>query len=255
MRNLLVWTGALALAGASSAFAGRMIAVDSGRVLYEIDISTGAKTAFGNVSSNAGTTGGLAWDPVSNTVWVTSTSLDSLFTLDLDTGNATLVGAYGDPTLVMHGLEYDTSTGTLYGGSNGDLFRIDKNTGFATQIGDTGLTSFHNLGYVPTTDTLYATNSGSDSFYIMDRNTGAPTLVGPLVNSTNPNGLAWNFDNGMLYLIDNTTDNLNTMNLATGEAVVVGSTGSGNLLGLVYIPEPATLSLLGLVPLVLHRRK
>ncbi len=44
----------------SSALGQRMIAVDSSRALFDIDLATGAKTQFGSVSSNAGTTGGLA---------------------------------------------------------------------------------------------------------------------------------------------------------------------------------------------------
>ena len=54
---------------------------------------------------------------------------------------------------------------------------------------------------------------------------------------TNPHGLAYNRDNDKMYLICNATDTLYTMNLVTGHADVVGSTGAGTLLGLVYIPD------------------
>ena len=78
---------------------------------------------------------------------------------------ATLIGAYGDAALVMHGLEYDDSTGTLYGTSshNNGLYRINAGTGVATLIGTSGLPSFTNLGYNSATDTMYASNSGADS--------------------------------------------------------------------------------------------
>jgi hypothetical protein len=97
---------------------GRLIAVDSSRALSEINMLTGAKTPIGTVSANAGTTGGLTYDRANDIVYLTSTSLDSLFTLNLTTGAATLVGAYGDSAIVMHGLEYDDSTGILYGESS-----------------------------------------------------------------------------------------------------------------------------------------
>ena len=118
----------------------------------------------------------------------------------------------------------------------------------ATFIGTSGLASFTNLGFNSTTNQMFATNSGTDSFYSIDRATGAVTLIGPLTGPTNPNGLAYNRDNQLLYLVDNTTDSLYTINLATGAANLIGSTGPGNLLGLVYIPipEPGSVILLGL---------
>jgi len=138
----------------------------------------------------------------------------------------------------MHGLEWDSAQSKLWGGSNGNLFDIVPATGVATQIGASGLTSFLNLGYVPSTDSLFATNSGTDSFYSVDRVTGALTLIGALgAASTNPNGLAYDTDNGVMFMVDNSTDNLCTIDLATGVATIVGSTGAGNLLGLVYIPD------------------
>jgi hypothetical protein len=55
-----------------------------------------------------------------------------------------------------------------------------------------------------------------------------------------------------MFLLDNNTDSLYSLNLTTGSATRVGSTGpGGNLLGLDYlpgaaVPEPGTLALLGL---------
>ncbi|MBL8990700.1 MAG: hypothetical protein JNJ48_03870 [Phycisphaerae bacterium] len=229
-----------AMAQPEGAPAGRLIAVDSSRALYEINMTTGAKTAIGTVSSNAGTTGGLAYDCSSGRIYLTSTSTDSLYTLDLATGTATLVGAYdvSVPTIVMHGIEWDSSTGTLYTASshNTGLYSVNTTTGAATLIGTAGLTSFLNLVHDSRNNVMYATSSGTDSFYVIDRSTGAVTLVGPLSGPTNPNGLAYNRDNDTIYMVDNNTDNLYTINRQTGQATVVGSTGTGNLLGLVYIP-------------------
>jgi len=238
------------LAAAASARAGtsnpHLVAIDSSRAYFEIDAATGAKTPLGTASASAGTTAGLAIGP-SNVVYLTSTGNDSLYTLDLPTGTATLVGAYGDPAIVMHGLEYVPTTGTLYGASshNGGLYVINQSTGAATLVGTSGLTSFTNLGWHAASGVMYATNSGTDSLYTMDLATGAATLVGPLGGPTNPNGLAFHPGLGALFLVDNTTDTLYAINVSTGAATPIGSTGTGNLLGLAYIDGQIPVELTG----------
>lgn len=141
--------GALAVCQTYAFAQGRLIAVDSSRALSEINMTTGAKTPIGTVSSNAGTTAGLTYNGATSTVYLTSTGNDSLYTLDVATGAATLVGAYGDSAIVMHGLEWDSSTSTLYGLSshNNGLYNINPGTGVASLIGTSALTSFSNLGY------------------------------------------------------------------------------------------------------------
>lgn len=171
--------GVAVLVCSSPALAQHMVAIDSSRAVSEIDVATGAKTPISTASVGAGTTGGLALG-AGNTVYLTSTSNDSLYTLDVPTGNATLVGAYGDAAIVMHGLEYVPATDTLYGLSSHDngLYQIDKTTGAASLVGTTGLTSFSNLGWNPNTGVMYLTNSGTDSLYTLNLATGAATLVG-----------------------------------------------------------------------------
>lgn len=224
-------------AGSSVAMGqGRMIAIDSARVLYEIDRTTGAKTQIG-VASGGATTGGLAYDAASQTLYLTSTSLDSLFTLDLDTFEATLVGAYGDTSVVMHGLEWNSSNNTLYGGSNGNIYTIDTDTGLATLLFNTGTTSFANLVHDSLNDVMYMTSSNTDSFYSLDLDFFFANLIGPLTGPTNPNGLAYVPEDDAIYLVDNSTDILYTIDRTTGAATAIGSTGAGNLLGLVWIPD------------------
>ncbi|HSL18539.1 MAG TPA: hypothetical protein VLB51_11600 [Methylomirabilota bacterium] len=243
-RFVIVMVGLLALLAPTVEAQTHLIAVDSSRSLWEIDRVTGAKTQFGTVSSNAGTTAGLAIG-AGNTVFLTSTGNDSLYTLDLPTGTATLVGAYGDSAIVMHGLEYVPATNTLYGASshNGGLYEINQATGAATLIGTTGLTSFSNLGWNSDTGVMYLTNSGADSFYSIDLATAAVTLIGPLNGPTNPNGVAYDPDAGTLFVVCNSTDALYSVDMATGAATLIGSTGSGNLLGLAWIDGPIPVEL------------
>jgi hypothetical protein len=96
--------------------------------------------------------------PRKELVFLTNTSEDSLFTLDLVTGNATVIGAYG-VDVVMHGLEWDGSTGTLYGASStpNTFYSISTVTGAATAIDGIGLLSFNNIGYDSTNNVMYLT--------------------------------------------------------------------------------------------------
>jgi hypothetical protein len=229
----------LVAAFASPAHAGRLIAMDSGRALYDLDITTGAKTQFGTVSSNAGTVGEITRDPLTGTIYLSSTSLHNVYTLDLATGTATLIGPYLNATF-MHGLEWDSSTGTLYGAAGSSFYSVDTATGAATLVGATGVGAFINLGYRADTNVMYATSGATDSFYTIDRTTGAMTLIGALVGPTNPHSLAWDPEHQVMWHVDTGTNALYTINLATGAATLVGSTGSGNLLGLMYLPDSST---------------
>jgi DNA-binding beta-propeller fold protein YncE len=246
VRVLVVVLAVLAGVDVASGGEPHIVAVDSNRTLYEIDIATGAKAQFGTVSANAGTTGGLAIGP-GNTVFLTSTGNDALFTLDLPTGTATLVGSYGDPAIVMHGLEYVPATSTLYGVSshNNGLYTINQSTGQPTLVGTSTLSSFTNIAWHATNGVMYATNTGTDSFYSIDLATGAATLIGSLGGPTNPHGLAFDPDTGVLYLVDSSTDTFYTINVTTGAATPIGSTGPGNLLGLAYINGPIPVELTG----------
>jgi hypothetical protein len=223
-----------------------VVAIDSSRALSEIDVATGAKTPLGTVTANAGTTAGLAVGPA-NVVYLSSSSNDSLYTLDLPTATATLVGAYGDPAIVMHGLEYVPGPSQLYGASshNGGIYLVDQSTGAATLIGLTGLASFVNLAWNSATGVMYATNSGTDSLYTINLTNGLATLVGPLGGPTNPNGLTFHPDSGSLFLVDNSTDTFYTVNMATGAATAIGPTGTGNLLGLAYFNGQVPVELSG----------
>jgi hypothetical protein len=72
-----------------------------------------------------------------------SSNIDSLFTIDVNTGETTFVGHFGTST-IMISLMCDTdgnmySYDVLFGGDS-NLYSIDKDTGEATVIGDMGYT-------------------------------------------------------------------------------------------------------------------
>ncbi|HYE62728.1 MAG TPA: hypothetical protein VD997_12100 [Phycisphaerales bacterium] len=234
MKTFLAATAATVLA-ATCYGQGTMYLLNSNRNIYTVDIATGATTLAGTVSAG-GTVAGLAYDCATGTMYMTSTSEDMLYRLDLTTFVATPVGSYGDSTIVMHGLEWDHDSGQLFGGSGGSLYTIDPVSGAATVLGNAGTTSFLNLGYHSGRGLLYGLTSADDSLYIVDRATGAGTLVGPLNGPTNPHGVAYVPHNDTLYVACSNTQTLSTINVDTGTATVVGFLGSGNWLGLAWVP-------------------
>ncbi len=247
MRPLLL-TLLLAAPLAAPLAAQRMFTVDSNRVVKEVDVATGVRTQVGTLTANVSTAAGFAYDRVSGKLYVTSTGNDSLFVVDVTNWNATLVGPYGSSSLVMHGLEWDPTTNTLFGMSNGALYTIDTSTGTATLVGTTGLTSFCNLAWDPVQNVMWMSHSASstaptpDALYTIDRATAAVTLIGPLGAPTNPNGLAYCIDNLTLYLVCNSTDRLYSVDTATGTATAIGAAVASNTLGLVWIPGTGRLT-------------
>jgi DNA-binding beta-propeller fold protein YncE len=217
--------------------------------VYQLDVATGAPTFLGTVTTNVGVIGGAAYDRLAGRIYLSSTSLDSLFFVDITNGVATLVGGYGIGTaVVMHGLEWDASTNTLYGMSSHDngLYTIDRTTGLATLVGPTGLAPspnrFCNLVHHAAANVMFMTDTLTASTYTIDRATGAATLVGPLNVCTWPQSLAFDSDNGLLYVIDSMADTLYTIAPSSGAATVVGTIGPSNCLGLAYIPGAGRLT-------------
>ncbi|HEX5052868.1 MAG TPA: hypothetical protein VFZ65_13920, partial [Planctomycetota bacterium] len=62
---------------ASAARAQHLVAVDSNRALYSIDIVTAQKVQFGTISANAGTPGELVHDAATGVTFLTSTNTAS----------------------------------------------------------------------------------------------------------------------------------------------------------------------------------
>ncbi len=239
---------AAGVAFAPAAFGqARLFCIDGSTSLHELDPTTGA---IMNTTPLSGATftiaGGLAYDPATDTLFMSSTSLDSLFTVDYNTGLVTLIGSFGlGGAEVMHGFEID-DTGQLYGYSTNvaqgaRFFRIDRNTGQATGISDPGWGSFGSMGFVPATQTMYIIDAGLDNLYTIDRTTGVATLIGPLNASSTQVGVGMAYDStyGMLAVNNSLQDTLWSIDLGTGQATFINNLATGNVLSLAFI-GPAT---------------
>jgi len=119
---------------------------DAGDILKSTDAS-GATTTIGY----AGIDGrGMAYDDNHGILYAT-TFPGQLYTVDIDTAEATLIGDMGIATDLV-GLAYDEFTDTLYaneGGSSMSLYTVDTATGAATLVGANGFVNIDGLAWIP----------------------------------------------------------------------------------------------------------
>jgi hypothetical protein len=253
---------AAATLGAHAHAQGTFYACASGREFYSVNPVTGAATRLGSISAGVPISASLTHDCATGITYVASTGGNfgvqrKLYTLDLSTRQATIVGDFGDPAMLMHGIEIDPRTGILYSISShdGGLYRIDRTTGLATLIGFTGITgvgSFGQLAFDSLHGVMYATNSLNDSLYRVNLSTGATSLVGVMTGTSTISALAFDSGSGTMYAIENSTitARLFTLDLETGAATLIGPMATANLIGLVYVtsvcpPTPCRADLTG----------
>jgi hypothetical protein len=190
-------TWSLVSSGVTSAYAGDfgpdtdteyMISQDT-LSLYAVDVATGAATLIGPSDPGGGRTlTGMAWDPTSQTMYVSATdgATAQLYTLNLTSGTLTLVTPVsGAPYLIDIAVD---ETGQMWGVdiSLDSLLSIDKATGATTVIGSIGFTANYAQGmdYDLENHILYLAGynyngvSGTGELRIVDRTTGNTSLVG-----------------------------------------------------------------------------
>lgn len=243
MRKSATCAAALAaMCGAAAMGQVQLFTIDS-TTLHELDPDTGAiLNSIPMFGASAGISGGLAYNPTIDTLYISSTSLDSLFTLDYRTGQVTLIGGFGlGGAEVMHGLEID-DTGVLYGFSTNlaqgaRFFRIDPNTAQATPISDPGWGNFGSMGFVPATQTMYIVDGAGRRLFTIDRTNGATSLVGPLNTAVAQVGvgMAYHPAYGMLAVNNAGQDALWRIDLNTGEATFIGNVATSNILSLAFV--------------------
>ncbi len=159
--------------------------------LYSVDPATGVLTSVGplGVALTA-----LAWDPVLEVMFGgtsnnSSANPKSLVTVDLTTGAATLVGAYGSSPTSFADIAID-SLGNMFGwavnsppGQRG-LWSINKLTGVATWVGNTSSALTGGALAFDSSDVLWLFGNqdvgGSGDARTVDPATGLTTFVANL---------------------------------------------------------------------------
>ena len=247
------------------------------RGLYDFDTTTGTSTLR---AAMTGTDRFFAWTvrPSDGKVFAVASNNpgddNKLYTVDINTGITTLVGALTINFPYITGLAFDPS-GALYAlenysGTGSRLLKVDPATSAVTDLtdyahgapyggrGDRGLvfsTSGTAYEFGGVTDTVGGYSYVDGRLYTVDPTNGRTTAVGGPGSDRPVHTEDAAFADGNLYSTD-FGGTIYQVDPTTGISTVVGSTGMGNgLLGLFElpslfpaspVPEPGTLPLIGM---------
>jgi len=233
---------------AISATAGTLYAIDNtDNSLITIDPATLAITIVGNTGAG-GSFGDLTYDSTNgNLYWVPGRGNDNLYTINQNTGVATLVGAHGIDDLFA--LTYYQPADALYGeSSTGDVYTLNLSDGTPTLIGNNGIYP-GGLTYNSKTGQLILTAAGIADFYSLDPATGAATLLGES-GFLDDGGVTYDADRNIYWVDEYGSGSVSQYDTATYTPTQVLS-GAGALDGIAYVaspvsatPEPGTIMLL-----------
>ena len=157
-------------------------------------------------------------------------------TVDTATGAVTLIA--NAPNSLGEGwssLDYDSTTGNLYGasaacGATSHLWTINPATGASTQIGEiTGAACIVGLAVSPD-GLMYGIDIVSDALFAIDKTTGAASLIGSIgFNANFAQDMTFDQATGVLYYAGFDagafSDQIYTVDLTTGLATAVGNIG------------------------------
>lgn len=165
-----------------------------------------------------------------------------LYSLDLGTGIATLIGSTGIAEADVEAVALACDD-TLYAieRNSRSLYTLDPDTGVATKVGTAGLgVEPADAGLTVGLDgELFVADVNNGTFFEIDPESGVAEAIGPLGGGLQISGLAtrddgtiFGFDRGVDYGVDN---KLVTIDPSTGAGTVVGNPGFElNLVGIDF---------------------
>ncbi|RJP31460.1 MAG: hypothetical protein C4547_15515 [Phycisphaerales bacterium] len=214
--------------------AGTMYSVNENTdTLVSIDTDTFQITSIGPLGMSY-QFGDLAWDSSTQTLYAVDGwgGRRGIWTVDTDTGQATLVNLHGFDS--MFALAYDPTTDEFYGGQSTrdqGFFRFDKN-GQGTFIGNPGF-NLDSVAYDSARDMLVGAVAGPGDLYEMNRGNGTGTLIndGPFFNNC---GMTYDPDKDLFWMID-WSGNLYSFDPNNGYARTLHRSGLGAHDGLAYV--------------------
>jgi outer membrane protein assembly factor BamB len=268
--RVLLFASLLTVAGFSPAVATPLFLVQeqAGNDLL-LRFDAGTLTTVGSIGF--GDVRGLAYDPLTDTLYGLSRTSDRLITIDMTTGAGTAVSTNpflpgGSNTAEM---TFDEDGDLFALGRIGDmtgvdtLFSVDETTGVASTIGSLGIPLLSGLAFDPISGGLFGTTFNGD-LYSVNATTGAATFLGPIAGTTSgvariafdPSGTLFGITSGLAV-----PKQLVTIDLSTFAATQVAQFSGNQMYALDFapqpVPEPSTLviSALGLLLVAARLRK
>jgi len=173
-------------------------------------------------------------------MWVVENQSNNVYTVDVNTLTATLVGSAG-VDVVFGGLGF-AQNGTLYAWNTnpGNLYSVNQGTGAFTLIGGSALFGADTFDINPLTNEAIAWSVDGT---LNDVNLGTGATSFRVATSPTGQGVASAFgSDGTYYQYDRSTGNLNRVNTTTGVLTTIGGSGpSVNATNLAFNPDNNTL--------------
>ena len=183
----------------SPALAGTIYTVDAGTdQLLAFDTLAQTFTVIGSLGIDFDF-GSLAWDENDQVMYLSpGRSNQGLYTVNLTTGAATLIGIHGIGDLFA--IEVDPATGIIYGGPAGStsFYMFDPATATPTYLGDLGIRisgaewddGFGGMG---------VNALGTSDFYVIDPPNAVATRIGSGATFLDDGGIAYDPDTGLYW--------------------------------------------------------
>ena len=250
--GLCVWI-CLGSASASAGSVEPLYAFENiNRSLLEIDPVTGFVRTLGETGLFA--SDGVTASHVTGELYTIGFELggpgNALYTLDRETGAATLVGALGTPvgldavTVGDDGKIYAFQNTTLAGGAMGDIYAIDTNTGAASLVGNLGSGAFFPSAAAldPQTGDIWITSHLSGETWAFDPATGQSEYLFDLRASASAfAGITFDADGRLFGVLQSDPNELYEIDRDTLVTTLIRSLGVRQVSSLTTtIPAPSS---------------